>query len=99
MLFNLRVISGIEPGPACELRQAERIQQHAPEIRQWRTTAWRMSDRIAKEPECGNTDECQRPEIRQRAFEIQRIHSTPAPVSENAGMTAQHLTESERPSP
>src|SRR6185295_2285139 len=95
---DLRIVPRVEPRSASQLQQAECIDQHSPEVRNWRASAWRVTDGIAKDPERRDADKSEGPQVRYGAFDIQRIHPPHLPVSENVPVAAKYLAQAKRPS-
>src|SRR5678815_1203549 len=89
---NVGVVFGVHPGPASQLSQAERINQHSPEIRDRGPAARRMADRVAQRPIRCNEDKGQGPQIRTDALEIERMHSAPTPTCQKKPVSAQNLS-------
>src|SRR5262245_45562030 len=57
------IVFGIHPSSACKLQQTGGVKQHTPEVRYRRTSARRVTDRIAENPESRHEDERDRPQI------------------------------------
>src|SRR5690242_10515159 len=51
MTDDLGIVFRVHPRAACELNETRRVQQHTPEVRDRRTSAWGVADRIAEYPE------------------------------------------------